>query len=186
MYDVLIIGAGPAGASAGIFMARAKKKVLILDNDKSGTKKAWAANHYAVMGITGYDVFETGKRQAEKYGAEVKLAEVSAVERSESGFRVTACAEVYESAAVILATGAAKGLARQMGLQMKPGKEEGGPEVIAVDEEGRTSMKGVWAAGICTGQSMHISITSGDGARVAINLLSEWNGRQYVDHDMMC
>ncbi len=186
MYDVLIIGAGPAGASAGIFAARAKKKVLILDNDKSGTKKAWADNHYAVMGITGYDVFETGKKQAAKYGAEVKLAEATAIEQIENGWRVTAGEDVYDSAAVILATGAAKGLARELGLQMKTGKDEGRTEVIAVDEEGRASMKGIWACGICTGQSMHITVTSGDGARVAINLLSEMNGKRYVDHDMMC
>lgn len=186
MYDVLIIGAGPAGASAGIFAARARKKVLILDHDKSGTKKAWAANHYAVLGITGYDVFETGKKQAQTYGAEVKLAEVTSVVQGENGFTVTAGNVVYESAAVILATGAAKGLARQLGLKMKAGKEDGGAEVIAVDEEGRTSMQGVWAAGICTGQSMHITITSGDGARVAVNLLSEWSGKRHVDHDMMC
>jgi thioredoxin reductase (NADPH) len=45
MYDVVIVGAGPAGASAALFTAKAGKKTLVLDNDKSVTKRARIENH---------------------------------------------------------------------------------------------------------------------------------------------
>jgi thioredoxin reductase (NADPH) len=48
MYDVVIVGAGPAGASAALFTAKAGKKTLVLDNDKSVTKRAWIENHYGL------------------------------------------------------------------------------------------------------------------------------------------
>ena len=62
MYDIAIVGAGPAGASAALFAAKAGKKTVVFDNDKSITKKAWIENHYGVMEITGPDLVETGKK----------------------------------------------------------------------------------------------------------------------------
>jgi thioredoxin reductase len=60
-----LLGQGPAGASAALFAAKAGKKVAVLDNDKSMTKRAWVENHYGVMEITGPELVETGKKQAE-------------------------------------------------------------------------------------------------------------------------
>ena len=51
--------------------------------------------------------------------------------------------------------------------------------------DGETSKKGVWAAGVVAGISAHTIVTAGDGARVAINVLSEINGERYVDHDVL-
>ncbi len=186
LYDIAIIGAGPAGATAGVFMARAGKKVILLDNDKSGTKSAWVENHYAVMGITGYDVFETGKKQAAKFGADIRVTEATDIERTEEGFRIRTKEGEFAAKTVLIATGHAKRLVKKLDLRMKPGPEQGAAQVVEVDQEGRTSRPGVWAAGLCAGQSMHVSITSGDGARVAVNMLSEWHQKRYQDHDMMC
>lgn len=74
MYDVIIVGAGPAGASAALFTAKAGKKTLVLDHDKSMTKRAWIENHYGVLEITGPDLIDIGKKQAEKFGAEIKTS----------------------------------------------------------------------------------------------------------------
>ena len=71
MYDIAIVGAGPAGASAALFAAKAGKKTVVFDNDKSITKKAWIENPYGVMETTGPDLVETGKKQASKFGAEI-------------------------------------------------------------------------------------------------------------------
>ena len=57
--------------------------------------------------------------------------------------------------------------------------------VVDVDREGRTSVPGVWAAGTAAGLSVHTIITAGDGARVAINLISGTKGERHVDHDAM-
>ncbi len=50
---------------------------------------------------------------------------------------------------------------------------------------GKTNIEGIWAAGTCAGVSVHTIITAGDGAKVAINLISELNGERYVDHDVL-
>ena len=46
-------------------------------------------------------------------------------------------------------------------------------------------MDGIWAAGTVAGVSVHTIITAGDGAKVAVNVISEINGERYVDHDVL-
>ena len=60
MLDVVVIGAGPAGASAALITAKAGKKTLVIDNDKSATKRAWVENHYGVLAISGPDLLKLG------------------------------------------------------------------------------------------------------------------------------
>src|SRR3954471_14728083 len=88
MFDILIVGAGPTGASAALFTAKAGKKTVVIDNDKSVTKRAWIENHYGVAEITGPDLVETGKKQATKFGAEIVQATVSTISKTENGFKV--------------------------------------------------------------------------------------------------
>lgn len=185
MYDVVIIGAGAAGASAGLFTAKAGKKTLILDNDKSMTKRAWLNNHYGVMEISGPDLIDIGKKQASKYGAELVEAEATQIE-SKGGVLVVSTEQgTYEAKHVILATGISAQLAEKAGINTKPGTEPRIQTIIDCDANGKTNVEGVWAAGTCAGVSVHTIITAGDGAKVGINIVSELNGERYVDHDMM-
>lgn len=185
MYDIAIIGAGPAGASAAIFTAKAGKKTLLLDHDKSITKRAWVENHYGVPEVTGPDLVETGKKQAVKYGAELINSAVVHIEKVENGFSVQTDDQAYEAKHVILATGLLADLAEKMGLTTKPGTEPRIPKNVVVDANGKTEIEGVWAAGTIAGVSVHTIITAGDGARVAINVISDINGERYVDHDVL-
>lgn len=185
MYDVIIIGAGPAGASAGIFTAKAGKKTLILDNDKSVTKRAWMENHYGAPSISGPDLVETGKGQAAKHGAEIIQSEVAAIKKEADGFVVATENGEYQASHVILATGMSVELGETSGVQTKPGTEPRIKAIYDVDQAGKTNIEGIWAAGTCAGVSMHTIITAGDGAKVAINVISEMNGERYVDHDVM-
>lgn len=186
MYDVVIIGAGPAGASAALFAAKAGKKTLVIDNDKGMTKRAWVENHYGVPEIAGPDLIETGKKQAAKFGAEI-VAD-TAVHIASAGDGLTVKTEQngeYAAKHVILATGISVELAERIGIETKPGTEPRIKTVIRVDAEGKTSMDRVWAAGTCAGVSVHTIITAGDGAKVAINVISALNGERYVDHDVL-
>lgn len=185
MYDIVIVGAGPAGASAALFAAKAGKKVLVVDNDHSVTKRAWVENHYGVPEISGPDLLETGKKQAAKFGAEFVSGKVSGVSRGEDGIKVQTEEAAYDAGHVILATGFLLDLAEASGLDTEPGKEPRVKAVFKTDSEGRTSIPGVWAAGTCAGVSVHTIITAGDGAKVAINVISEINGERYVDHDVL-
>ncbi|MOA12265.1 hypothetical protein D3C78_1322440 [compost metagenome] len=72
-----------------------------------------------------------------------------------------------------------------MGLTLVEGKEPRIKTVVETDGTGRTSNPRVWAAGTIAGVSVHTIITAGDGAKVAIELISELNGERYVDHDIL-
>lgn len=185
MYDVIIVGAGPAGASAGLFSAKAGKKTLILDNDKSITRRAWVENHYGVKEISGPDLVETGKEQARRFGAEIVKDTVQDIRKAEGGFQVVTDQQTFEGKHVLLATGVSTDLAEKAGVETVPGTEPRIQTVFKVDAEGKTNVPGIWAAGTAAGVSVHTIITAGDGAKVAINIVSELNGERYVDHDVL-
>ncbi|RUS45323.1 NAD(P)/FAD-dependent oxidoreductase [Cohnella sp. AR92] len=185
MYDVVIIGAGPAGSSAAIFTSKAGKKTLVIDSDQSVTRRAWLDNHYGAPGISGPDLVETGKRQAIKFGAEYVQAKATKVVAGEGSLTVETENGSYEAGHVIVATGMFADFAEASGIRTKPGTEPRIKTIVDATSEGRTSLANVWAAGTIAGVSMHTIITAGDGAKVAINLISELNGTRYVDHDVL-
>lgn len=185
MFDVAIIGAGPAGASAAIFTAKAGKQTVLIDNDKSVTKRAWLLNHYGVKEITGPDLVETGKEQARKFGAELIQATVTNIVKTDGGFTVETDQNRFEAKHVIVATGMMADLAEKAGLTTKPGTEPRIKTILDVDTNGKTNIDGIWGAGTIAGVSMHTIITAGHGAAVAINVISELNGERYVDHDIL-
>ncbi len=184
MYEIAIVGAGPAGASAALFAAKSGKKTLVIDSDQGVTKRAWVENHYGVMEISGPDLVDIGKKQAEKFGAEVIHGKVVNIVKQGDTLEIETEEGKYEAKHVILATGFLMDLAEKIGLKTKPGTEPRVKEIVDVDASGKSSVEGIWAAGTCAGVSVHTIVTAGDGAKVAINVISELNGERYVDHDV--
>lgn len=185
--SVVIIGGGPAGASAAIFTARAGLRTVVIDADKGMTRRAWVANHLGFPeGVTGPDLVDGGRAQAERAGATWVSSTAEAIDGSAGGFGVrTADGQTYPASAVILATGASVAIAEAAGVPTTPGTEPHIKSIVSVDREGRSSVPGIWAAGTAAGVSVHTIVTAGDGARVAINLLSELRGERHVDHDVL-
>jgi len=185
VYDVAIVGAGPAGASAAIFTAKAGKKTVVIDNDKGMTRRAWFENYYGIEAINGPDLVDIGLRQIRKLGAELVKDEAVDAAVTEDGIEVkTASGAVYKAKHLILATGLSVDLAEKLGVETKPGTEPRIKTIVNVDKDGRTNVKNVWACGTVAGVSVHAVITAGDGGKVAINVISELNGERYVDHDV--
>jgi thioredoxin reductase len=186
-YDVAIVGGGPAGASAAIFAGRAGLRTVVLDADKGMTRRALVHNHLGFPeGITGPDLVERGQQHARRAGAEWQNTEVTSLEKVGDVVRLgTADGQAIEAGQVILTTGASVALAQQAGITTRPATEPRMKDAIVVDGQGRTSTPGVWAAGTAAGASVHTIITSGDGARVAINVISARNGQRHVDHDVL-
>ncbi|MBR0412582.1 MAG: NAD(P)/FAD-dependent oxidoreductase [Eubacterium sp.] len=108
MYDVIIIGAGPAGISAALYAKRANKSVLVLYLGESQLEKAHMIDNYYgfVGGITGKQLYADGIAQAEELGVEVKNEEVTHIQMTASmTYEVDANGEKYEGKTLILATG---------------------------------------------------------------------------------
>ncbi|MDR6550355.1 FAD-dependent oxidoreductase [Paenibacillus qinlingensis] len=185
MFEIAIIGSGPAGASAALFSAKAGKKTLLIDNDKSMTKRAWIENYYGIGEISGPDMVELGKKQAEHFGAKLLHEKTTNITKGENGFNIETDQGNYEAKQVILATGALFDLAEHIGVKTKEATEPRIKTIVDVDIKGKTSVEGIWAAGTIAGVSVHAIITAGDGAKVAINVISELNGERYVDHDVL-
>ncbi len=107
MYDVIIIGRGPAGLAATIYLCRADKKVLIIGKENAIWKESVKVNNYFALGDTnGKKLMEDGEKQARKFGAEVINALVTKVEMKKTGFVVLADKE-YKSKNLLIATGRA-------------------------------------------------------------------------------
>jgi len=186
-YDVAVVGGGPAGASAATFTARAGLRTVLIDADQGMTRRAMLNNHLGFPeGVTGPELVDNGKMQAARAGAEIVDAKVNSLQPQSDGFALgTEDGRTFAAGQVILTLGANAELARTAGIATRPGTEPRIREIVAVDPDGHTSQPGVWAAGTVAGASVHTIITAGDGARVAINLISATKGERHVDHDVL-
>jgi thioredoxin reductase len=187
MHDVIVVGAGPAGALAATFLARAKLDTLVVDADQGVTRRAWVANLLGFPdGIPGPELVERGLQQLERAGAKLVKGKAASLEKAGEGFVITLeDGARHEAKQVLLATGFAFELAEKAGIETLPGTEPYVKRVLKTDSDGQTSLRGVWAAGTVGGVSVHVAITAADGARVATNLVSALKGERWVDHESL-
>ena len=107
MYDLVIIGAGPAGISASLYAKRANTNVVVLYNDESTVGEAKKIDNYYGFtgGISGENLYNNGIEQAKQLEIEVKKVEVLGVENLGKHFNVKTDRGNFECKAVILSTG---------------------------------------------------------------------------------
>lgn len=107
MDDCIIIGAGPAGLTAAIYLARFHLKIRLFDCGSSRAALIPCTHNHAGYpdGISGKDLLALMLAQAEKYGAVRELAEVTGLRCAEHGFVVRVGERDYPARAVLLATG---------------------------------------------------------------------------------
>ena len=105
MYDVIVVGSGPAGISAALYLKRAKKNVLIISKGEGALKKAdKIENYYGIESITGEELYKTGLKQAERLGVLIENDEVTNISL-DGYFVITTVNSEFEAKNVIIATG---------------------------------------------------------------------------------
>ncbi len=122
VWDLVIIGAGPAGLTCAIYAGRARLSTLVLD--KAGAGGQVALNHLVENypgfpdGIEGLKLAEEMGRQAERFGVEIKMGEATGLGVAARPFRVETAEGVRLARAVVIATGCAP---QKLGV---PGEQE--------------------------------------------------------------
>lgn len=108
MYDIVIIGAGPAGLTAAIYARRAAKKVLVLEAKVYGgqiVNTLDIENYPAEEHISGYDFATKLYNQAKNLGAEIVFEKVTSIETNGKQKKVITTDKTYEAGSIIIATG---------------------------------------------------------------------------------
>ncbi len=121
MYDLLIVGAGPAGLTAAIYARRAGKSVLILEKGSFGGQMTYSPkieNYPGYAALSGIELADKMTEQALNLGAEIEIDTISGLENKDDFKILHGESANYQGRAVIIATGAKH---RHLGV---PGEEE--------------------------------------------------------------
>jgi thioredoxin reductase (NADPH) len=108
MYDVIIIGAGPAGVTAGIFAIRRNLKTLILNDPASASQMDEASmvdDWPGIVGINGIELTQQFREHVRKLGGEIKQEKVNVIKKTKGGFELKNDRLSYQTKSIIIATG---------------------------------------------------------------------------------
>lgn len=168
MYDIIIIGAGPAGLTAAIYARRAEKRVLIIEKETFGgqiTSSPKVENYPGFLEISGNELADRLIEQVFSQGGEIELDTVTAIEGEAGNYTVKGLSKEYQAKAVIIAAGSHH---RKLGL----------------DAEERLTGNGISYCAVCDGaffrgQTVAV-IGGGNSALVDAVLLSDGCEKVYI------
>jgi thioredoxin reductase len=180
MTTVIVVGDGPAGLSAALFLAKNGMEVTVFGQDGTDMHRALLRNYLGFPEIKGSDFQQIARQQVAEFGARLVDQVVTNVAKQGDEFVVIVeSGEPFRSKYVVLAEGKLAKLAEKMDL---PRTSDG----VEVDRDGRTPIEGLYAVGRGTRRSRSAAIISaGAGATTALDILSKEAGKMINDFDVL-
>ena len=181
MADVIIIGDGPAGLAAALFLAKNGMSVEVYGKDGSWVHKALLKNYLGFQRIPGPEFMRLAREQVEALGAVLIDAEITSIKVVEEGFQIDASDGQGSTAGyLIIAAGPKTELVKSLGLAID------GHGYAVADRNCRTNVDKVYVAGWSTrADKIQAQISAGDGAAAALDILSRHKGKDFHDFDSM-
>ena len=178
--SVIVVGGGPAGLSAALFTAKNGLETTVFDTDETWMHKAHLFNYLGIGSVGGSEFMATARQQVDDFGVDRRQDEaVTVVSESDDGFSVETEDGEYEADFVVLATGANRDLADDLGCAFAD------DDTVDVGVDMETSVEGVYATGaMVRPEEWQAAISVGDGAAAALNILSTVKGEHYHDFDV--
>jgi thioredoxin reductase len=184
-FDVVIVGGGVAGRTAGLFTARQDLDTLVLDAGSSILRRNAHLENYPGFpaGVDARLLLATMRKQAESAGCSFEACEVTTVTTTaavaDARFAVeTAEGDTYRAQSVIAAT---KNAVAPFEALPDVGIVDRGKRFIQVGDRGRTDCEGFYAAGRVAGKPHQAIVAAGHGAEVACSLLDDHDCPFYHD-----
>jgi len=175
--SVAIIGDGPGGLSAALFLARNGHEAVVYGMDKTAMHFAYLYNYLGIPEIDGAQFQRVAREQIRSFGATIVEEEVTSVTAVE-GFTVTTGTGTASFDYVILTEGKSPDLARSMDLD----EEDSG--AIQVDRDYRSSLHRVYVLGrSARPERSQAIISAGAGATAALDILALEAGKNVTDWD---
>lgn len=179
--DVIVVGGGPAGLSAALFASKNGLDAVAFDTDKTWMHKAHLFNYLGIRSMDGSVFLDRAREQATAdHGATLhEDTEVESVATDGDGFVVTADGEEHTADYLVLATGANRDLAEDLGCDFTD------EDVVEADVTMETSVEDAYATGaMVRAEEWQAVISAGDGAAAALNILTKEKGEHYHDFDV--
>ncbi len=178
MARVVIVGDGPGGLSAALFLAKNRHEVTVLGEDKTAMHYAYLHNYLGIPAIPGSEFQLVARAQVEAQGAQIRTEHVESVTAGDNLQVTLGSGESLTTDYIILSEGKNPVLARQLGLA----EEETG--AILVDRDFRSSHDRVYVIGRSARPSRSQAIISaGAGAIAAVDILAREAGSDVQDWD---
>lgn len=110
MHEIAIIGSGPAGYTAGVYAGRASLNPILFEGLESGGQLMLTTDveNYPGFeeGIMGPELMQVFKKQAQRFGTEIKTETIDSIEKIDGGFLLKSSKESYKFKTVVISTGA--------------------------------------------------------------------------------
>jgi thioredoxin reductase (NADPH) len=180
--DVIVVGDGPGGLSAALFLAKGGLEVAVYGQDKTAMHWALLKNYLGIPELHGSEFQRIARQQVSALGAklvEARVEQVSASAQAGRGFEVVLeSGEKLNARFLVLSEGKSPRLSDQLGLA----RDARG--AVQVDRNGKSSVEGVYAVGRSVRpEHSQAIISAGDGAAAAIDILSQVKGSAVQDWD---